>query len=59
MADHVHPPEPDGPGPSGRVGGVLTLIRSGGRRPFELAEAGAMDRMSRHIGLAQQAWLTV
>ncbi|RKN40154.1 PAS domain-containing protein [Streptomyces hoynatensis] len=38
--------------PSGTVRGVLTLIRSGGNRAFELAEAGAMDRMARHIALA-------
>ncbi|MEC4016969.1 diguanylate cyclase [Streptomyces sp. H27-D2] len=38
--------------PSGAVRGVLTLFRTGGRRAFELAEAGAVDRMSRHLALA-------
>ncbi|MEV6109996.1 PAS domain-containing protein [Streptomyces sp. NPDC051940] len=41
--------------PSGTVRGVLTLLRCGGRRAFALAEAGAMDRMSRHIALALHA----
>jgi PAS domain-containing protein len=48
-------PEPGGgsgtEGP-GTVMGALTLLRSGGRRAFELAEAGAVDRMARHIALA-------
>ncbi|MFI9028324.1 PAS domain-containing protein [Streptomyces sp. NPDC053560] len=39
--------EPDGP-----VRGVLTLFRTGTRRAFSLAEAGAVDRLSRHLGLA-------
>lgn len=39
--------EPDGP-----VRGVLTLFRTGARRAFSLAEAGAVDRVSRHLGLA-------
>ncbi|MFC9841751.1 PAS domain-containing protein [Streptomyces sp. NPDC060223] len=37
------------PGP---VRGVLTLFRSGGRLAFSMAEARAMDMMSRHIALA-------
>ncbi|MDJ1132684.1 PAS domain-containing protein [Streptomyces iconiensis] len=51
------------PSPSGREGrtgrrtggrtmGALTLLRTGGRRTFELAEAGAVDRMARHLALA-------
>lgn len=39
--------EPDGP-----VRGVLTLFRTGARRAFSLAEAGVVDRLSRHLGLA-------
>ncbi|UCM91200.1 PAS domain-containing protein [Streptomyces marincola] len=38
--------------PSGAVVGVLTLLREGGRQAFELAEASAMERMSRHVALA-------
>ncbi len=38
--------------PSGTVRGVITLIRSGARGPFRLAEASAMDRMARHVALA-------
>ncbi|MEO3752089.1 PAS domain-containing protein [Streptomyces sp. B6B3] len=38
--------------PSGTVRGVITLVRSGGRGPFRLAEASAMDRMARHVALA-------
>ncbi|MBT2387772.1 hypothetical protein J7E86_30240, partial [Streptomyces sp. ISL-11] len=34
------------------VRGALTLFRTGARRPFEMAEAGAVDRMSRHVALA-------
>jgi PAS domain S-box-containing protein len=34
------------------VMGALTLLRSGGRLAFALAEAGATDRMARHIALA-------
>ncbi|WP_419999424.1 PAS domain-containing protein [Streptomyces boninensis] len=40
------------PLPSGTVRGALTLLRCGPRRAFELAEAGALDRISRHIALA-------
>ncbi|NGN68859.1 PAS domain-containing protein [Streptomyces sp. A7024] len=40
------------PLPSGTVRGVLTLLRCGPRRAFELAEAGALDRISRHVALA-------
>ncbi|GAB3644940.1 hypothetical protein GCM10028832_33760 [Streptomyces sparsus] len=32
--------------------GVLTLLRLGTRRPFELAEAGVADRIGRHLALA-------
>ncbi|MDK1472119.1 PAS domain-containing protein [Streptomyces sp. 549] len=32
--------------------GALTLLRCGARRPFELAEAGAVDRIARHVVLA-------
>ncbi|MFJ6833440.1 PAS domain-containing protein [Streptomyces sp. NPDC091209] len=39
------------PGASGPVRGVLTLFRTGGRVPFSMAEAQAMDLMSRHIAL--------
>jgi hypothetical protein len=39
------------PGPSGSVRGVLTLFRTGGRLAFSMAEAQAMDLMSRHIAL--------
>ncbi|MDT0442464.1 PAS domain-containing protein [Streptomyces johnsoniae] len=41
--------------PSGAVLGVLTLLRAAGRPAFELAEASAMERMSRHIALALRA----
>ena len=37
---------------AGTVVGALTLLRTGSRRAFELAEAGAVDRMARHIALA-------
>ncbi|MFD7664015.1 PAS domain-containing protein [Streptomyces sp. NPDC059788] len=37
---------------SGPVRGVLTLLRTGGRRAFSMAEAGAVDRMARHLGRA-------
>ncbi|MEU2741699.1 PAS domain-containing protein [Streptomyces sp. NPDC007095] len=40
------------PGP---VQGVLTLFRSGARRAFSMAEAQAMDMMSRHLTLAMSA----
>ncbi|WP_030612785.1 PAS domain-containing protein [Streptomyces sclerotialus] len=38
--------------PGGPVRGVLTLFRTGARRAFSLAEAGVVDRLSRHLGLA-------
>lgn len=48
-----------GPGPGPRGGtdpgatrGVLTLFRTSRERAFELAEAGAVERMARHIALA-------
>jgi hypothetical protein len=34
---------------------VLTLFRSGARRAFSMAEAQAMDMMSRHLTLAMSA----
>lgn len=37
--------------------GALTVLRSGGRRVFELAEAGVADRMARHIALALRGLL--
>lgn len=40
--------------PSGPVRGVLTLFRSGARLAFSMAEAQAMDMMSRHIALAMR-----
>ncbi|WRZ89585.1 PAS domain-containing protein [Streptomyces sp. NBC_01007] len=43
------------PGTSGAVRGVLTLFRSGSRPAFSMAEAQAMDLMSRHIAL-RLAW---
>lgn len=39
----------------GSVQGVLTLFRCGARPPFSMAEAKAMDTMSRHITLAGTA----
>ncbi|WP_405867619.1 GAF domain-containing protein [Streptomyces sp. NBC_00005] len=36
----------------GAVRGVLTLFRCGPRQAFSMAEAQAMDMMSRHLGLA-------
>ncbi|GAA2450777.1 PAS domain-containing protein [Streptomyces macrosporus] len=39
-------------GEGGPALGALTLLRTGGRRPFELAEAGAVDRIARHVALA-------
>ncbi|MGW3662221.1 hypothetical protein [Streptomyces sp. NPDC005141] len=39
------------PGVSGSVRGVVTLFRSGGRLAFSMAEAQAMDLISRHIAL--------
>ncbi|MGW7514049.1 PAS domain-containing protein [Streptomyces sp. NPDC054796] len=45
--------EPDsGPDSPSTVQGALTLLRTGGRSAFELAEAGAVDRMARHIAFA-------
>ncbi|GAA3801433.1 PAS domain-containing protein [Streptomyces phyllanthi] len=41
--------------PDGHVRGVLTLFRSGARLAFSMAEAQAMDLMSRHIALAMRA----
>ncbi|MFH8489305.1 PAS domain-containing protein [Streptomyces longisporoflavus] len=38
--------------PDGPVEGVLTLFRSGARLAFSMAEAQAVDVMSRHIALA-------
>ncbi len=38
--------------PTSPVLGALTLFRTGGRSAFEMAEAGAADRVSRHIALA-------
>ncbi|MEV0091039.1 PAS domain-containing protein [Streptomyces sp. NPDC050738] len=40
--------------PSGPVQGVLTLFRTGARRAFSMAEAQAMDVMSRHAALAMR-----
>lgn len=36
----------------GRPVGALTLLRTGGRRPFELAETAAAERMARHVTCA-------
>jgi GAF domain-containing protein len=36
----------------GHVQGVLTLFRCGARLAFSMAEAKAMDTMSRHMALA-------
>ncbi|MFE6881141.1 hypothetical protein [Streptomyces sp. NPDC057702] len=36
----------------GPVRGALTLFRTGARRAFEMAEAGAVDRTARHLALA-------
>ncbi|MFF2848948.1 PAS domain-containing protein [Streptomyces sp. NPDC058001] len=42
-----------GEGPdAGAVQGVLTLLRTGARQAFSMAEARAVDVMSRHIALA-------
>ncbi|EFL22315.1 PAS domain protein [Streptomyces himastatinicus ATCC 53653] len=38
--------------PTSPVLGALSLFRTGGRSAFEMAEAGAADRVSRHIALA-------
>ncbi|MDT0566846.1 PAS domain-containing protein [Streptomyces sp. DSM 3412] len=40
--------------PEGPVKGVLTLFRSGARLAFSMAEAQAMDMMSRHMALAME-----
>ncbi|KOG85318.1 hypothetical protein ADK38_37360, partial [Streptomyces varsoviensis] len=42
-------------GPTTPVRGALTLLRSGGRHAFEMAEAGVVDRISRHVALALAA----
>lgn len=42
------------PAPDGRIEGVLTLFRSGARLAFSMAEAQAMDTMSRHVALAMR-----
>ncbi|MBN3931570.1 PAS domain-containing protein [Streptomyces verrucosisporus] len=39
-------------GAGGPVLGALTLLRTGGRRAFGLAEAGAVERIARHVALA-------
>ncbi|SEQ43337.1 PAS domain-containing protein [Streptomyces radiopugnans] len=39
-------------GAQGPVLGALTLLRTGGRRTFGLAETGAVERIARHIALA-------
>ncbi|MGK5632343.1 hypothetical protein ACSNOD_28370, partial [Streptomyces sp. URMC 123] len=39
-------------GPQSPALGALTLLRTGGRRAFEMAEAGVVDRISRHVALA-------
>ncbi|OAH12068.1 PAS domain-containing protein [Streptomyces jeddahensis] len=41
-------------GTGGAVQGVLTLFRTGARLAFSLAEAKAIDMMSRHIALAMR-----
>lgn len=41
-------------GAPGPVQGVLTLFRTGPARPFSMAEAQAMDVMSRHVALAMR-----
>ncbi|MCH6163436.1 PAS domain-containing protein [Streptomyces marispadix] len=41
-----------GAGGQGRTCGVLTLFRTGRGRVFELSEAGAVQRIARHIALA-------
>ncbi|MYW62635.1 PAS domain-containing protein [Streptomyces sp. SID8379] len=42
------------PSPGEPVQGILTLFRSAGRLAFSMAEAQALDVMSRHIALAMQ-----
>lgn len=39
-------------GPPERLLGTLTLVRSGGRAPFELAELGLVQMLCEHIALA-------
>jgi GAF domain-containing protein len=39
----------------GAVQGALTLFRCGARRPFSMAEAKAMDTISRHMSTAATA----
>ncbi|MGK5499282.1 PAS domain-containing protein [Streptomyces sp. URMC 125] len=41
-------------GAGGPALGALTLLRAGGRRAFELAEAAAVDRIARHMALAMR-----
>ncbi|WP_328505696.1 PAS domain-containing protein [Streptomyces sp. NBC_00391] len=43
------------PAPDGHVKGVLTLFRSGARLAFSMAEAQAMDTLSRHVALAMRS----
>ncbi|MEV0263543.1 PAS domain-containing protein [Streptomyces sp. NPDC050617] len=43
------------PDPTAPVRGALTLLRSGARPAFEMAEAGVVDRISRHVALAVAA----
>ncbi|MGP4004495.1 PAS domain-containing protein [Streptomyces sp. 8N706] len=38
-------------GPAAPALGALTLFRTGGRTAFEMAEAGVVDRMSRHLAM--------
>lgn len=45
---------PIAPGPGGPVEGVLSLFRTGARLAFSMAEARAVDVMSRHIALAMR-----
>ncbi|MZE76639.1 hypothetical protein GTY57_06285, partial [Streptomyces sp. SID5475] len=46
------PREGQAPGDTAAPSGALTLFRTGGRRAFEMAEAGAVHRMTRHLSLA-------
>ncbi|MTE21621.1 PAS domain-containing protein [Streptomyces sp. TRM43335] len=41
-------------GSPGPTVGALTLLRTGGRRAFELAEAAVVDRIARHVALAMR-----
>ncbi|WP_078843788.1 PAS domain-containing protein [Streptomyces albus] len=45
-------PAPPGAGTAAPAFGALTLFRTGGRRTFGTAEAGAVHRMARHLSLA-------